>query len=268
MIQELPPELLLMIIKKMEIPTFLKMREVSNYFKHFVEFSSRSYYINLRRRDRKHFPKIEFSSENKNSNFQELENACKEYFKKIYFYKVINHPSMYPYYLKIFQKYSLPELKKTYDLMNNDFYLYTAVKGGKLNKNQVEGMIKLKNEGFYDAMCYDAVTECHPAFVSRIINLKSMTQVCDYFALKCVRILDRVQLKYFIRLRESGMNEYSSLKASKLLPPKDIEHIIKHKKNGYSDLQAFKEISIDMSDENDWFVKRTKWDFDFNKIYV
>ena len=268
MITQLPQELQLIIIKKMNIPTLLKMREISKFFKHFIELSSKSLYINLRRQDRENFPKIEFLSQNINSNFQELVNACKKYFKENYFKKVVNHQTMYPYYLKTFQDYSLQELKNTYELMTNNFYLFTATEGGKLSNKQVDGMIKLKKAGVYDAICYDAVTKSHPAFVSRIINIKNVANVCDYFALKCVMILDGSQIKSFLKLRECGMNEYNSLKSSKLLPPNDIKKIIKYKKVDYSDLEAFKKISIDVSDANDWFVKKTDWDFDFNRIYV
>ena len=62
MITQLPQELQLIIIKKMNIPTLLKMREISKFFKHFIELSSKSLYINLRRQDRENFPKIEFLS--------------------------------------------------------------------------------------------------------------------------------------------------------------------------------------------------------------
>jgi len=267
MINKLPEELQLEVFKKMNIPTFLKMRQVSKFYKSLIEYFSKSLYRNLRRQDKEFFPKIEFSSENKTICFQQLIESCQAYFKNIYYNKVSHHNFMYPYYLQIVEKYSAIQLKQTYELMNNNFYLYTAVSGGKLSKTQVKGMLKLKKNGFYDALCYDAVTKTHTAFVDTIIRIKRLTNVTDYLALKCVLVLDFIQINSLINLKLEGMSDYYSLKASKLLPVRQINHIIKFKKMGYPDYKAFREVGIDVDNKDDWFVNKNDWDFDFKKYY-
>lgn len=267
MIKQLPEELQLEIFKKMEIPTFLKMRQVSKYYKNFIEIYTKSIYSNLRKQDKKLFPKIEFLSQDKTICFNQLLDGCQTYLRNTYYNKVITHQKMYPYYIEIVKKYSARQLKQTYDLMISNFYLYTAVSGGKLSKIQVKGMIDLKKNGFYDALCYDAVTKTHSAFVSRIIKIKNLTNITDYLALKCVMVLDSVQINSMINLKLEGMADYYSLKASKLLTLRNIKDIIKYKKMGYSDSKAFKEVGIDVDDSDDWFVNKNEWDFDFKKYY-
>ena len=63
------------------------------------------------------------------------------------------------------------------------------------------------------------------------------------------------------------MSDYYSLKASKLLPVRQINHIIKFKKMGYPDYKAFREVGIDVDNKDDWFVNKNDWDFDFKKYY-
>lgn len=269
MINQLPQELQLEIFKKMDIPTFLKMRQVSKFYKILIEYFSKSLYQNLRRHDKEFFPKIEFSSENKTICFQQLIESCQAYFKNIYYNKVIHHKNRYtyPYYAEILEKYSVRQLKQTYELLDSDFYLYTAVSGGKLSKKQVNGMLKLKKAGFYDVICLDAVTKTHTAFVDTIIRIKSMTNISDYLALKSVMVLDFIQINSMINLKLEGMADYYSLKASKLLPLKQINHIIKFKKMGYPDYKAFREVGIDVDNKDDWFVNKNEWDFDFKRYY-
>ena len=128
-------------------------------------------------------------------------------------------------------------------------------------------MIRLKNEGFYDSICYDAVTKTHPAFVSHIIRIKRECNVSDYYSLKAVLVLNYLQINNLIRLKHAGMEDYYSLKSARLLTTKAVDNIIKYKKMGYSDYNAFKEFGICLDNRDDWFVQNNAWDFDFKKYY-
>ena len=91
-------------------------------------------------------------------------------------------------------------------------------------------------------------------------------KVSDYFE-KAVLVLDYVQINNMIRLKLAEMEDYYSLKSARLLTTNAVDNIIKYKKMGYSDYNAFKEFGVCLDNKQDWFVQNNAWDFDFKRYY-